>query len=262
LLRENAKKHSSEAERVLLFNLGLANWSPPEPLNYSRKLSALSAAGRWDSQFHLPKVDDALTRLAKQFALISIGSLGEVTNGNPVSYSDAGAIPIVRSGDLVDIDDDARFLRTSDAQGYFELKRGDVLISSIGFGSIGKVQVFDKPGTFGTVSEVTVIRQDKLDPYFLAAYLRSQPGQLQIDRWITGATGQLHLYPRDVKRIQVPLASKKVQASCRRAAEDARESRKSAKSLLDAAKRAVEIAIEDSEKAALRFLEQSGGGGA
>lgn len=253
-----ATRYLDEGENALRQALGIESWSPPEPLSYISTLSALSAAGRWDSQFHSPKVDDVLARLAKNFDLVPIGSLGEVTNGNPVAYSETGTIPIIRSGDLIDIDDDSRFLRTTRDQDYFELRRGDVLISSIGFGSIGKVQVFDKSGTFGTVSEVTVIRQDKFDPYFLAAYLRSQPGQLQIDRWITGATGQLHLYPRDVKRIQVPLVSRTIQAACRKAAEDARAYKKRAESLLDAAKRAIGIAIEDSEEAALRHLKDAG----
>ena len=49
---------------------------------------------------------------------------------------------------------------------YSYLRKEDVLISSIGFGSIGKVQVFDKEGRYGTVSEVTVVRQGKLNPFY------------------------------------------------------------------------------------------------
>ena len=71
------------------------------------------------------------------------------------------------------ISDDERFLKTHPTEALFLLEKGDVLISSIGFGSIGKVQVFDKPGTYGTVSEVTVVRQSKLNPHYLAFFLRS-----------------------------------------------------------------------------------------
>ena len=257
--KAEVRKHLVKAEERLNLALGLADWAPPDPLAYVRPLSDVKNAGRWDSQFHLPKVDAYLERLSARMELCAIGSLGDVTNGEPVQYSDEGSVPIVRSGDLVDIDDDGRFLRAAQQESVFALQKGDVLISSIGFGSIGKVQVFDKPGTYGTVSEVTVIRQQKLDPYFLAAFLRSKPGQVQIDRWITGATGQLHLYPRDVKRIMVPVGDTGIEQSMRRAAEDARRTRRKAGELLEAAKRAVEIAIKEDEPAALRFLGQAGG---
>jgi restriction endonuclease S subunit len=245
----------AEADSALLSAIGLGDWSPPEPLAYVRPLTYVKDTNRWDAQFHLPRVDGYLEKLAEHFRLCSIGSLGEVTNGEPVAYSEDGTVPIIRSGDLADIDDDVRFLRAGDGASFFKLERGDVLISSIGFGSIGKVQVFDKPGTFGTVSEVTVIRQTMLDPHFLAAFLRSKPGQVQIERWVTGATGQLHLYPRDVRRIMVPLAEEELQKSMRAAAERMRETRRKAAEFLDIAKRAVEIAIEQDELAALRFLD-------
>jgi type I restriction enzyme M protein len=258
-ISHDGRRSLAYAEEMLVASLGLADWAPPEPLAFVRTLSDLKNAGRWDSQFHLPHVDAYLERLSVRMELCTIDSLGDVTNGEPVQYSDEGFVPIVRSGDLVDIDDDDRFLRAVKGQSVFVLERGDVLISSIGFGSIGKVQVFDKPGTYGTVSEVTVIRQQKLDPYFLAAFLRSKPGQVQIERWITGATGQLHLYPRDVKRIMVPLGDTGLQQSMRQAAEDARRTRRKAAELLEAAKHAVEIAIEQNEAAALRFLDGAEG---
>jgi type I restriction enzyme, S subunit len=137
------------------------------------------------------------------------------------------------------------------------LKRGDVLISSIGFGSIGKIQVFDKEGMFGTVSEVTVVRQNEFNPYYLAAFLPSQFGQMQIERYITGATGQLHLKPTDVERFYVPRLPNKQQLFFERINKEAKIAKAKALDLLEAAKRAVEIAIEDGERAALVYLAQT-----
>ncbi|MCB1874813.1 MAG: restriction endonuclease subunit S [Chromatiales bacterium] len=170
-------------------------------------------------------------------------------------YSEDGTIPIIRSGDLGNIDNNDDFLRSSETENIFYLKKGDVLISSIGFGSIGKVQVFDKEGRFGTVSEVTVVRQSKYNPYYLAAFFRSMPGQMQIERYITGATGQLHLYPRDVSKFWVPVLPKYQQNAFEVLAKQSDVKRNNASHLLDAAKRAVEIAIERNESAALNYLE-------
>lgn len=246
-----------QAEEALLTALGLGDWTPPEPLAYSVTLSALKAAERWDSQFHRPVVDDLRDKLKNRFCLEDLS--GRVLKGRSVAYDEDGDIPIIRSGDLVDIDDNDRFLRAPSTEPITYLRPGDVLISSIGFGSIGKVHVFDKPGRYGTVSEVTIVRQDSLNPYYLAAFLRSRAGQYQIDRFITGATGQLHLYPRDVAKIFVPVLSADKQQEFQVITEQVRRERARASELLERAKRAVEIAIEDGEAAALAFLDDVGG---
>lgn len=90
----------------------------------------------------------------------------------------------------------------------FRLRSGDILISSIGRGSIGKVDIVSREGQWTIVSEVTVIRAFDVDPFYLTAFLRSAYGQCQIARHEVGSTGQAHLYPRDVKEILVPVLSK------------------------------------------------------
>jgi type I restriction enzyme, S subunit len=140
--------------------------------------------------------------------------------------------------------------------GFYRLEPGDVLISSIGFGSIGKVQVFDKVGTYGTASEVSVVRQRQMNPYYLAAFLRSRFGQLQINRCITGATGQLHLYKRDVETFFVPNLPKDIQVEFERLALKARATKRRARKLIENGKNAVDLAITQSEIAALNLLEE------
>ncbi len=210
--------------------------------------------GRLDAQFHRPKFKELQAVHEGRFELQFLH--GAVLKGRTVLYSDTGTVPIIRSGDLIDIDDEAKLLRADVSEPIFFLKKGDVLISSIGFGSIGKVQVFDKEGSYGTVSEVTVVRQRKLNPFYLAAYLRSEVGQLQINRYITGATGQLHLSPRDVEKFFVPILPTDKQVEFERIYNSARQLKVSSGQLLDAAKRAVEIATENGENAAMVFLDQ------
>jgi type I restriction enzyme M protein len=77
---------------------------------------------------------------------------------------------------------------------------------------------------------------------------------MQIERHITGATGQLHLYPRDVANFWIPVLPETEQVRCETLAKQSRALKGRAIRLLDAAKRAVEIAIEDSEAAALAYL--------
>lgn len=253
-LQSTAKTFLGEANDNLLRALDLESWQPPNPLSHTCSSADAFAAGRLDAEFFQPKYVAIRSRLESRFELKTLSNLGKVTKGITVPYSESGEVPIIRSGDLTNIENGSRFLRAQATEPIFYLEQGDILISSIGFGSIGKVQVFDKSQQHGTVSEVTVIRQKTVNPYFLAAFLRSVAGQMQIQHYITGATGQLHLYPKDVATFWVPMISKEQQLAFEELAHQIRDRNTKANTLLEAAKRAVEIAIEDSEAAALAYL--------
>ncbi len=105
------------------------------------------------------------------------------------------------------------------------------------------MQVFDKAGKYGAVSDVTIVRQKALNPYYLAAFLSSFAGQLQIERYITGATGQLHLYPRDVQKIYVPVASVTVQAEIEAMVQSALAARARSRAIQDSGNSAGEEII-------------------
>lgn len=136
------------------------------------------------------------------------GVCGKILNGKtPSGYSDDGEDLVVRSGDLTSplIYPTANgFLRTQRLPRAARLKVGDVLISSIGMGSIGKVSLVMDATDLITVSEVTILRDSSIPPEFLFSYLRSAVGQRQINREITGATGQQHLMKDKVGRIVIP----------------------------------------------------------
>lgn len=259
-IAENAHKQAREkmilSEESLLTALGLEDWQPPSPLAYTQSCKDVFEASRLDSEYFYPKYTALHEKLAAGFQLMVLHEIGKVLKGSSVFYSEDGIIPIIRSGDLSDISDDAKFLWSSDVADIFRLQKGDVLISSIGFGSIGKVQVFDRDGDYGTVSEVTVVRQKIFNPYYLAAYMRSIAGQMQIERYITGATGQLHLYPKDVGKIFVPMISLSQQQCFETLSKDAGKSKLSARASLSLAVSAVETAIEQGEDAAMSLLER------
>ena len=79
---------------------------------------------------------------------------------------------------------------------------------------------------------------------------------MQIERYVTGATGQLHLYPRDIAKIDVPVLEPEQQTQFEDLNASALGAKRQAKQLLEAVKRAVEIAIGDSEAVALTFLKK------
>jgi len=117
-------------------------------------------------------------------------------------------LSVVRSGDLVAPliypSCGRGFLRTSLGKDTVPLKAGDVLISSIGLGSIGKISLVIDPTGFSTVSEVTILRDSTYPAEYLWAYLSTRQGQSQIEREVTGATGQQHLLKSKVRGIIIP----------------------------------------------------------
>jgi type I restriction enzyme M protein len=54
----------SEAEETLLAALGLADWTPPEPLSYAARASDAFAAGRLDAQYFMPAKEQVRQSLA------------------------------------------------------------------------------------------------------------------------------------------------------------------------------------------------------
>jgi type I restriction enzyme, S subunit len=173
--------------------------------------------------------------------------------GKQPEYADDG-LPVVNSKHVlrneVRRDNDKR-LAVYD-MGSLLIHSGDVLINSTGVGTIGRTAAYLHDGRALPDNHVTILRpDDSLDPVYLAVFLNSIAGQLQVEQRLRGSSGQIELYPSDIAEFRVWLAPKPVQLKIRGHVERSFAVRQRATRLLDAAKRAVEIAIEDSEAAAL-----------
>lgn len=162
---------------------------------------------RLDATYYTPEILSIISKL-KAMNSEPLGEIADLYTGRTPNYTEEGDIDVVRSGDLVSTliypDCGRNFLKTFKSAKLFYLKDGDVLISSIGFGSIGKISLVIGSGSLATVSEVTVIRNTKYPPEYIFAFLSTVQGQRQIDRQITGATGQLHLLKSRVGKTLIP----------------------------------------------------------
>jgi type I restriction enzyme M protein len=85
------------------------------------------------------------------------------------------------------------------------IKKGDVLLSSTGEGTLGKCSVYNLSTPAIADGHVTIIRVDKkkIDPFYLADYLRKGFGASQVIRLFTGSTGLIELTPDQVNSIVV-----------------------------------------------------------
>lgn len=256
--RQNAIELLARAEEILLHALNLDAWIPPEALSYVRSSSEAFAAGRLDAEHYQPRFAALLELIDATGAAAKLGNhLKENKRGKQPNYADAG-LPVVNSKHVlrneVRLDADNR-LAIFDENDLL-ISQGDVLMNGTGVGTIGRVAAYLHECQAVPDNHVTILRpKDELDPVYLSVFLNSIAGQLQVEQRLRGSSGQIELYPNDIAEFRVWLAPKALQQSIREQVEQSFAQKQRATQLLDAAKRAVEIAIEDSEAAALAYLD-------
>lgn len=128
---------------------------------------------------------------------------------------------------------------------YQELKQDDNLVVITG-ATIGKVGYWSYPGKYYLGGDIVKFQTDKrrFDPYFVYAFLRCKPSQIEIKRNVTGATNG-HLSPDDVKHLLIPAPPLSVQQMI---AKEVRVRTEEAHQLLVQAKMDFEAAKKEIEK--------------
>lgn len=266
---EQAQSYYAEAESLLLDELGLADLDLSPQLFCERRYSETVAAHRLDAEYFQPKyyrIGDRLKKAAQKLKAGNVASFsGAVKYGTSekLTYTEAGN-PFLRIADLnnrrFDLDS---VLRIPDAQARQEkaaqVRAGDVLISRSG--TLG-IAVPIPPELDGAIfgSYFIRIRTDatQIDPEFFALYMNSICGSLQVERLTTGGV-QTNLTIPAIKSLFVIMGGPEWQKPFVGKVRQSVEARQESQRLLDTAKHTVEIAIAESEAAALQFLRKQQG---
>jgi len=260
---EKAKEHLSKAETTLLHVLGLENWNAPEPLSYIRSSRDAFDAGRLDAE-HFQEGHYALREVLTSYrtGYVKLCDLSQkFTNGAEIrEYQETGT-PYLRIGDLQNLSVDSGSVVFVDPVAAAEvldkvrLKTGDVLISRSG--SLAVSAVVEREWESALISSHLIrlrIVENAFDPYFVAFFLKTLPGRMQIMQWSNGGV-QPEISQPSLGQLIVPKVKASVQLDIRRHILEAATARQRSTDLLNAAKRAVEVAIEKNEKAAFDYLE-------
>ena len=223
-----------------------------------RASSEAFAAGRLDAEHYQPRFAALLALIDATGHGAKLGDcLTENKRGKQPDYADAG-LPVVNSKHVLrnDVRLDADNRLATFAVDDLLISQGDVLVNGTGVGTIGRTAAYLHECQAVPDNHVTILRPNKdLDPVYLSMFLNSIAGQFQVEQRLRGSSGQIELYPNDIAEFRVWVAPKALQQSIRKQVEHSFAQKQRATQLLDAAKRAVEIAIEDSEAAALAYLE-------
>lgn len=147
---------------------------------------------------------------------------------------------------------DTDFIPQSRYQEFVQPKTGDILITATGEGTIGRVGIFENGIKCVVTAEVMIVRPEKINPYFLFAYLRSSHGRYQLERFARGSTGQTHLYSKDVALIPVPQVSEKSQKGIEGLVKQAHQKKKLADEKYEEAEKSL-YELLGQEKLGLKF---------
>lgn len=250
-------KHASVAEYLLLNSLGLANWTPPEPLAYAASSSSAYFAGRLDAQFFAPRIRQLLDHLSGAGTSIASVCTSRREKFNPAKHGDFDYIEIsdldgtgTTSSSRVAAEDAA-------SRATWFVRPGDIITSTVR--PIRRLSAQIMPDQDGHVcsSGFVVLNPTGVSSELLLTYLR-----LPVICELMDLYASASMYPAisetDLLALPFPAVDARTDSAVVLAVQDGRNARKRALGLLDAAKRAVEIAIEDSEAAAIGYLDSVG----
>ena len=257
--REGSRSQLVGTELRLSQALGITGWKAPEPLSYIRRSSDAFASDRLDAQHFQPRfraLTNFITATGQGVRLADW--VNENKRGKQPSYVEDG-LPVVNSRHVlrgeVRLDESNRNASFTDRD--LLIHYGDVLMNGTGVGTIGRAAPYLHADPAIPDNHVTILRPKQgLDAVYLSVFLNSMAGQWQVEERLRGSSGQIELYPTDIAKFTIWIAPPPMQKEIRQSVEKSYEQMQLAILLLDAAKRAVEIAIENSETAALAYLDQ------
>ena len=129
-----------------------------------------------------------------------------------------------------------------------QIRFGDILLNGTGRGTLGRAAPYLELSEAVPDNHVTILRSPGMDPVFISLYLNSIAGQLQVEMHQRGTSGQLELYPFDIKKFLIWEAHEELQKEVRALYEQAAASERTSKELLEKAKARVEQLIEEAVK--------------
>jgi len=258
----NSENLYSQAEDLLLEELGLKEFKPKYEKTYTAKLSDAFTAHRIDAEYFQPAYEEVIEKI-KNYKNGFVPLLKPVENVkpdfDPTKYPDK----IFSYVELADIDSSIGVIHSvnevkgeeAPSRARRMLREGDVIVSSVE-GSLEKVALVDKEHD-GCLASTGFFQFRPLDilPEVLLVLSKTIILQSQLKKRCSGTI--LTAVPKEsLKDIIIPIFPLSIQQKIASLVQHSHKARRKAKELLEIAKRAVEIAIEESEEKAQEYIHK------
>ncbi|MBD3377264.1 hypothetical protein GF406_19710 [candidate division KSB1 bacterium] len=246
-----------KAQALLLSELGLENWKPKHKLSYVRKYSDVEEAGRFDAEYFQPKYDEIVEAIKSyKGGWDVLGNVFEqnkskfnVNPDNIYEYIEIGSVN-VSSGDY-----EPFILKGSDlpTNAKIKLKKDNLVISKVRTYR-GAVSIINSDKYVGSGAFTVLHAKGTFYIETLFTLLKSLP-YLDFSLKFNTETS----YPtldEDILNYPIPLFNDAIQNTIKEKINESTDLRIKSKALLEIAKKGVEMAIEENEDKAEKWIKE------
>ena len=260
-IRKDSKVYYAEAQTLLLAELGLADWQPKQQLTFVKNFSDTQHVERIDAGYFQPKYDEIVNAIKNCASgwdtLENLATLEKSVEVGSKEYLETG-IPFVRVSNLSPFEITQEKYISEEL--YAELtehqpKQGEILLSKDATPGIAHY-LREAPNKMIPSGGILRLKSktDKIGNEYLTLVLNSILTQEQVNRDVGGSV-ILHWRPDQVSGTVIPILHQEKQTEIEQKVIESFNLRNRAKDLLESAKRAVEIAIEQDEQTAIDWLQ-------
>lgn len=262
---EISKNLYFQAEQLLLSELGLLDWKPKHKLAFVKTFSDTKKSDRFDAEYFQPKYEEIIEAIKKyKGGFDELGNLLKIKKSvepGSEAYQENG-IPFVRVSNISKFELSTNNQQFISGELYSELKahqpkKGEILLSKDATPGMA-YYLNEEPQKMIVSSGILRLKMDtqKILPEYLTLVLNSVICQKQIERDAGGSIIN-HWRPDQAKATIIPILKNDKQEEIKGLVEKSFNDRKLSKSLLEIAKRGVEMAIEKNEAEAEKWIKNN-----
>ena len=266
--RKNSQSLYTQAETLLLETIGLKDFEPSkEPVNIKSFKDSFIATGRLDAEYYQKKYEEVVSHIKTQnhSPLKKLVEISKSLEPGSNHYSEDEGLPFYRVADFnkFGLGEPNKKLTNSFVQDNKEQienlkpKKGTILFSKDG--SVGTAYLLrnDLPGiTSSAILHLQIKNKAELIPEYLVLALNSKLVQMQAER-DAGGSIILHWRKEEIEQVVVPIIDFKKQQEIAVLVEESFRLKTESEHLLEVAKQAVEIAIEQDEDRAMEYINEN-----
>ena len=290
-LLNDSKKTYQQAEQLLLQEIGLANFtprnspplegwipskvedgvvnSPPEGVWSQTKVGfnvksfqeSFGTSGRLDAEYYQVKYDDIEDKIKANKTLTIKEVFDFYTSPSPSGYQASGT-KVVKTKNVRIPSVEFESITDYTENNALKIEKGDLLFASMGVGSLGRISYIHSINEEATIDGTLKLLRSKqsfYDQYFevpTLLYLTSKLGQEMIYKHVIGSTGIISISKESIQNLCVPELTKNVRKKLTEKVLESIKLKKQSEHLLEVAKQAVEMAIEESEEVAMEWIKK------
>ncbi len=259
-LLSQSKNLYSQAEQLIMSQLGLSNWEPKQELTFVKNFSDTKNANRFDAKYFQPKYEEIIKTIKRyKEGFVRLGEVAKIKRGSLISknyYNKKGGTPYIRGADF-----SSGFLKNEKTvyidksfrvKSETKVKKGEIIFVLVGtVGATALVDnVFDGAFISNNLGKITVKNYNSI---VLQILFHSIVGKVYFEKEKT-QTAQPKISDKDINNFILPLLKKEIIRKIEIYYFESQKTKNLSKFLLEIAKQGVEMAIKKNEKETKKWI--------